>query len=157
MGTDEAISPAIWISAVATGPQAKLLFANVVQLPIGLPSESVDCGSVSVTAEASRRRPVEPVSTRTFEMLWQVVVPGTQIVTVVKSWFTSEPAGPVLIRTGCTLLTVGVVVPVPPEVPEELLSVELVTPQPVLASSHMPAANGITAWRKRAAIIAPRP
>ena len=35
-----------------------------------------------VTAEASRRKPVEPVSTRIWSMVWQVLVPGTQTVTV---------------------------------------------------------------------------
>ena len=47
---------------------------------------AVCCGSGSVSADDRIRRPVDPVSTRMPSIVWQLVVlPGTQIVTLVNT------------------------------------------------------------------------
>ena len=72
------------MSADCTGPQVKPS-RNEKHSAIGAPLASACCGSVSVTALASRRSPVEPVSTRTPPMVWHDDWPGTQIVTDVNA------------------------------------------------------------------------
>src|ERR1700683_1086076 len=71
----------------------------------------VSTGSVSVTAEAIRRRPKDPVSTWILVMVWHcVVLPRTHTVTVVKSVLMSAPwavSGPGPTSTASTLAAPG--------------------------------------------------
>src|SRR5665213_1891624 len=97
-----------------------------MQLPRGAPAGVMLTGRVNVNAEPRMRNPLDPVSTITWSMLWQVVVPGTQIVTVVNAASTLYPAGrpvgPLSTTIGWTLLTAGV------NVTPELVEVELPPP-----------------------------
>ena len=53
----------------------------------GVPFD-VCCGSVNDSADDRMRRPVDPVSTSTPSIVWQLdELPGTQIVTLVKTPF----------------------------------------------------------------------
>src|SRR5580698_2916311 len=64
--------------------------------------------------------PVEPVSTMTESIVWQLVVPGTQSVTLMNGTSTeSVPFGPALTITGATL-PAGVE-PSSPDAPSEAL------------------------------------
>ena len=83
-GTPLACSPPILMSAVCTGPQVKPS-RNEKHSATGAPLASVCGGSVSVTALPSRRRPLDPVSTRMPSIVWHDDWPGTQIVTDVKT------------------------------------------------------------------------
>jgi hypothetical protein len=55
-----------------------------VHAPKGLPVELLTAGKDKVMALSSTRKPDEPVSTRTWSIDWQVLVPGTHKVTVAK-------------------------------------------------------------------------
>jgi hypothetical protein len=61
--------------------------ANTPHSAMGFPLELVCWGRViAVSAEDKTRKPNEPVSTRIPLIVWQLVVlPGTQIVTLVKT------------------------------------------------------------------------
>src|SRR5579863_8832978 len=128
-GTDFAFSPASCTSAVTTGPQAKELSAKSTQLPTRFPLASVNSGRRTLTSEASRRKPTEPVSTRTSLIVWQVEVPGSQIVTLVNGWLKESPAGPAFTWSGCELFTGVPDVPVLPD-PEPELELEGLLPPP---------------------------
>jgi hypothetical protein len=65
-----------------------VLSAKVAQLASTLPAMSVLGASGSVTTDERRRSPSEPESTSTSSIVWQVEVPGTQMVTLVKRPFT---------------------------------------------------------------------
>ena len=76
-----ACSPAILRSALRSPPQV-LLLTNWRHWASATPLSSVDAGSGSVSTDPSKRRPVDPVSTSTWSILWHWLVPGTQTVTV---------------------------------------------------------------------------
>src|SRR5271170_6255994 len=60
-----------------------------------------------VSAEASTRRPEEPVSTSTLSTVWQfVVLPGSQMMTLTRGIFTSFCAGPRFTWMGTMLFAV---------------------------------------------------
>src|SRR5271169_2394927 len=86
-GGVEAVSPAIWIVASDTDPQVKpstnWLHCAMTLLPEVSWGSGTSAGSSSPPAALARiRTPTEPVSTKTWSMVWQVVVFGTQTVTV---------------------------------------------------------------------------
>src|SRR5271166_280926 len=89
-GADDAFSPAIVMSAVATLPHTKPS-RNTRHSTSGLPIESGSLGSERFSspppADDNRHRPEDPVSTSTWSMFWQVLVFGTQTVTVTKPSF----------------------------------------------------------------------
>src|SRR5215831_514815 len=72
-----------------------------------MPLDAFTVGSGSATAEASKRRPLEPVSTWTLGIVWHVLVPGTQSVTDVVIMFANRPVGPASTMICCTLLITG--------------------------------------------------
>src|SRR5512138_1391398 len=96
-----AVSPAILTSALWTGPHVNPS-TNGRHSTTGAPFAPVCWGKGSVTALESSRRPTEPVSTRTPPIVWQVDVPGTQIVTVANSWLSALLVGPAFTTTGST-------------------------------------------------------
>ena len=87
IGTPDACSPASLTSAVRTGPHVKPSW-NCAHSTIGLPSDADCCGRLIVSALERTRSPLDPVSTRMPPIVWQVDVPGTHTVTLVKSPFT---------------------------------------------------------------------
>src|SRR6516225_9213134 len=110
MATELAFSPATAISAISTGPHV-WPSANWAHSTTGLPLPSFCCGNDSVKTEARILRPVDPVSTRIPSIIWHcVVLPGTQIVTVVNAVLTetdpADAAGPVVTLIGCTFAAV---------------------------------------------------
>src|SRR5579864_5281538 len=115
MGTEFATSPAIFTSAVITGPQVKKL-TNCPQLSSGLPNVDFSCGNCSVSADFRMRRPVEPVSTTMLSMVWQFDVPGTHTVTLAKAPL-AELTSPAFTRVGTELATA----PPPPPLDPPLL------------------------------------
>ena len=76
-----ACSPAMLRSALRSGPQMKPP-KNWLHSATATPLSSVHVGSESVSTDPSKRKPDEPVSTTTWSMAWQSLVPGTQTVTV---------------------------------------------------------------------------
>jgi hypothetical protein len=85
IGVELACSPAIFTSAVCTGPQV-MPSANAAHSAMGLPLELVCGGNETVRAEDKILRPEDPVSTRIPLIVWQLMVlPGTQTVTLVKA------------------------------------------------------------------------
>ena len=97
-------------------------------------------GSVSVSAEAKIRSPDDPVSTRISGIVWQVDVPGWQMVIWVQGEFASvqtaaEEELTVMVRT---------LDPEGPERPVGLESPEL--PQPSRLVTTMPTRNTAHRW-----------
>jgi hypothetical protein len=90
-GTDLALSPVIWISALAKGPQRNVISANCVHSNAVFPLEAAGWSGI-VRTEDRIRSPSEPVSTWTWSIVWQLLVPGTHNVTVVKAR-SFEPMG----------------------------------------------------------------
>src|SRR5271168_1650439 len=87
-----------------------------------------------VNCVARTRNPEEPVSTRTFVIVWQLEEPGTQMVTLASSEFFAVSAGPEFTATD----TEFPVVPVPPPPPP----VAAEPPTPLQAGrAKVPAAN----------------
>ena len=80
IGAFDATSPASLMSACATVPHAvpEPKVVHSVRVP---PTVAEIFWSGSVICELNRRSPKEPVSTRTLSIVWQLDVPGTQIVT----------------------------------------------------------------------------
>src|SRR5271169_4371155 len=69
-----------------------------------------------VSTDDNRRRPEEPVSTSTWSMVWQVLVLGTQTVTLAKASFTAVKVcgcGPASTVTGCMFMGLTITVAVP--------------------------------------------
>jgi hypothetical protein len=70
---------------------------NALHSRIGSPLSSSAGGKVKDSsppaADDKTRNPVDPVSTNTESMVWQVVVPGTQTLMLVKSPFTYPGVG----------------------------------------------------------------
>src|SRR5215468_10076617 len=90
------------MSAIFTGPQLKPS-ANWAHSTIGLPTESVCCGSESIgeRTDAMILSPLEPVSTWTWSIVWQLLVDlGAQIWTLVNMRF-GMLAGPPSMTTAC--------------------------------------------------------
>src|SRR5579859_6043856 len=117
IGKDFACSPAIVISAVCTGPQT-MPSVKGKHSTMGLPLESVCCGSAIVSTDDNILSPEDPVSTKIPPMVWQLVVlPGTHTVTLVNApstygAFVGGPAaGPVSTVIACTF---AVAEPEPP-------------------------------------------
>src|SRR5215510_2175786 len=101
MGTAAACSSAMATSAVTTGPHTKES-TNSRHSPSGVPP-LVTAGSASCSCDAARRKLEEPVSTRMSGMVWHVVVPGTQTVTLVNISLINPNTKSPLTDTGCTL------------------------------------------------------
>src|SRR5712691_8546072 len=101
MGTASACSSASPTSAVTTGPHTAAS-TNAKHSPSGaLPLGTG--GSARLTCDATMRTPEEPVSTRISGMVWQVVVPGTQSVTLVSSVLIKAAANAVFTVMGWVL------------------------------------------------------
>src|SRR5690242_7391846 len=83
-----------------------------MQFAIGCPLAFRPFGKFNVSCEATMRNPVDPVSTITWSIVWQVDVPGVQIVTLVNR-MSSFPAncpltnGPASTITDWVLFTGG--------------------------------------------------
>ena len=86
IGTELACSLASFTSAALTGPQVTPS-ENWAHSAIGVPRAVVCWGKERLTALDNSLSPYEPVSTSTPEIVWQLEVPGTQIVTGVKTPF----------------------------------------------------------------------
>src|SRR5579864_3411202 len=128
MGTELATSPAIFTSAVITGPQVKKL-TNWPQLSKGLPVGPFAWVNGNVSDDLRMRKPVEPVSITMLSMVWQFEVPGTHTVTLAKA-VSAELTRPALTTIGTELATA----PPPPEPP---LLLDPPPPHPV-ASAKLP-------------------
>jgi hypothetical protein len=100
-GTALAVSLAIFMSAVCTGPQVNPLRKGR-HSATGWLFDPICCGSETVNCDEMILNPGEPVSTNTFGMVWHVEVFGTQIVTLTNASFTSFPVGPLLTESGAT-------------------------------------------------------
>ena len=125
------------MSAEATGPQL-YPSTNCVHSTNELPLGASVIGSASVNTDASTRNPYDPVSTCTLSMVWHwVVLPGTQMVTVVYRVFTVGlvAVGPPLTTTGTTLEAAATV----PVVEVELLPGGLPPPHDVPINTRISA------------------
>jgi hypothetical protein len=115
MGVELACSPAIFTSAVSTGPQVSPL-TNSKHSTTGFP-ELVCLGNVNPegSADDKIRSPVDPVSINIPPMVAHVEVPGLQIVTLVTGML-ERPAGLLLTVMDATLFVpdVGGVTGLPP-------------------------------------------
>ena len=79
-------SEARMISAVAIGPHI-LPVPNTAHSAMGFREVSFTTGKGRVTIEEKTLKPVLPVSKSTSLIVWQVVVPGMQIVTLTQGSF----------------------------------------------------------------------
>src|SRR5262245_48344087 len=149
MGTDSAFSSASPTSAVTTGPHTAAS-TNSKHSPRGALS-LVTGGSVRLSCEAKMRTPEEPVSTRISGIVWHVVVPGTQSVTLVSSILINAsanavftvmgwPLGPVMSAAG--LPPLGAELPLGAEPPlGEGLALDEEPPPPQPSRTRSPAAS----------------
>src|SRR5579883_2383592 len=94
MGMFDATSPAILTSARRTEPQVKPS-SNCMHSTSAAPLLAFFGGSESplLSTDETMRSPLDPVSTLTWSMVWQLLVFGTQMVTLTKGTST-EPAPP---------------------------------------------------------------
>src|SRR5678816_1912810 len=92
MGTRTAGPPPSTTSAICTGPHDMLPSAKNARSPRGCPWASTACCSPCRSGvdntESKTRTPTDPMSTKTSEIVWQVDVPGWQIVTLAHNSFT---------------------------------------------------------------------
>ena len=97
-------------------------------------------GSVSVSEEAKIRSPDDPVSTKISEIVWQVEVPGWQMVIWVQGALANVQMAA---EEGLTVM-VRTLEPEGPERPEGLESPEL--PQPSRLVTAMPTRTAAHRW-----------